>query len=144
MPSGDPDRGFGKGTAVLEPYILFGKMLPRDAFIHFQGAVELPVEKGYEDELVLRSAIGRTWTTNGPWGRAWTPMVELVGAKELAGGASAEWNVVPQLQVTLNARQHIMANFGFSVPVTESSTRDTQFVFYFLWDWFDGGLTEGW
>lgn len=144
LPTGDEIRGFGKGTAVLEPYILFGKMLPDDAFVQFHGALELPVESGFEDELVLRGAIGKTWTTGGPYGRAWTPMVEVLGAKELQGSASSQWDLVPQFQVTLNTRQHIIANFGVRVPVTDSSTRDTQFVFYLLWDWFDGGLTEGW
>lgn len=100
-------------------------------------------EKAFpEDELVLRTAIGRTWTTDGPFGRAWTPMIEVLGAKELGGGASSQWDLVPQFQVTLNTRQHIMANFGFRVAVTDSSLRDTQFVFYLLWDWFDGSLTE--
>ena len=145
LPTGDENRGFGKGTVVLEPYILFGKLLSPDTFIQFHGALELPTESGFEDELVLRTAIGRTWTTGaGGFGRAWTPMLEVLGAKELAGGASAEWDLVPQFQVSLNTRQHILANFGLRVPVTDSSTRDTQLVFYVLWDWFDGGLTEGW
>lgn len=144
LPSGDESRGFGKGTVALEPYVLFGRMLPGDAFVQFHGAIEFPVESGFEDELVLRSAIGKTWTTGGPWGRAWTPMVEVLGAKELGGGASPEWDLIPQIQVSLSTRQHILANFGLRVPVTDSSARDTQFVFYVLWDWFDGGLTEGW
>ncbi|HSG66539.1 MAG TPA: cytochrome c, partial [Gammaproteobacteria bacterium] len=144
LPSGDEGRGFGKGTVVVEPYVLFGKLLPLDAFVHFQAKLEFPVESGFDDELVLRAAYGRTWTTGGPFGRSWTPIVEALGAKGLASGASTEWDLVPQFQVTLNTRQHIMANFGFRVPVTDSSARDTQFVFYLLWDWFDGGLTEGW
>jgi hypothetical protein len=37
-----------------------------------------------------------------------------------------------------------MANVGFKVPATNSSVRDTELVFYLLWDWFDGGLLEGW
>jgi len=144
LPTGDEARGFGKGTTVVEPFLLFGKMLPRDAFIQFQGKLELPTEAGFEDELVLRAAIGKTWTSNGPFGRAWTPILEALGAKELAGGASAQWDLVPQVQVSVNTRQHILANIGLRVPVTDSSTRDTQLVFYVLWDWFDGGLTEGW
>lgn len=144
LPTGDETRGFGKGTAVLEPYILFAKLLADDAFVQFQGVIELPVESGFNDELVLRSAVGKTWTTGGPYGRSWTPIIEVLGAKELNGGASAQWDLVPQFQVSLNTRQHILANFGFRVPVTDSSIRDTEFVFYLLWDWFDGGVTEGW
>ena len=44
----------------------------------------------------------------------------------------------------LNTRQHVMAAAGFRVPVTERAERETQFVFYLLWDWFDGGVLEGW
>jgi len=144
LPTGDENRGFGAGTVIVEPYILFGKLLPNDAFVQFHGAVELPTESGFEDELVLRAALGRTWATHNGFGRTWTPMIEALGAKELGGGASAEWDLVPQLQVSLNTRQHILANVGLRVPVTDSATRDSQLVFYVLWDWFDGGLTEGW
>jgi hypothetical protein len=52
--------------------------------------------------------------------------------------------VAPQFQVTLNKRQNIMANVAVRIPVTDSGTRDTQALVYFLWDWFDGGLLEGW
>ncbi len=30
------------------------------------------------------------------------------------------------------------------IPVNPSDERPTGFVFYFLGDWFDGGLTDGW
>jgi len=30
------------------------------------------------------------------------------------------------------------------VPLNDRSGRNTQFMIYVLWDWFDGGLTEGW
>jgi mono/diheme cytochrome c family protein len=144
LPTGDEDRGFGKGTAVLEPYLLYAKLLPQDSFVQFQGKLELPVESGFDEELVLRAAFGRTWTSGGRFGRAWTPIVEVLGAKTLSGGGAAQWDLVPQFQVTLNVRQHVMANFGVRVPVTDTSVRDKQLVFYLLWDWFDGGLTEGW
>jgi mono/diheme cytochrome c family protein len=144
LPTGDESLGFGKGTTVIEPFALYAKLLPGDAFIQLQGKLEFPVESGFEEEAVLRTAFGKTWTSGGPFGRAWTPMIEVLGGRELRSGADVSWDVVPQFQVTLNTRQHIMANFGFKVPVTDSSVRDTEFVFYLLWDWFDGGLLEGW
>jgi hypothetical protein len=55
-----------------------------------------------------------------------------------------QWDVVPQMQVTLNRRQHIMINVGVRIPVSERAGRDTQVITYFLWDWFDGGLQDGW
>jgi hypothetical protein len=52
--------------------------------------------------------------------------------------------VLPQLQVTLSRRQHIMVNGGLRVPLTDRSERTVQVLAYFLWDWYDGGLLEGW
>jgi hypothetical protein len=143
IPTGDDTRGLGAGTAVLEPFILFGKLLPAGAFLQLHVLAEFPVESGFEDEVGWRAAIGKTWTS-GHFGRAWTPMLEIVGGRELQGDAQTDWDLVPQLQVTLNTRQHVIANLGVRLPVTEQSTRDTQIMLYVLWDWFDGGLFDGW
>ncbi len=144
LPTGNDDLGFGKGSAVFEPYISWGKMLPADSFFQVQGLLEFPVESGLEDEAAVRAALGRTWTTGGPFGRAWTPMLEVLASQELGGGSDISWDVVPQFQVTLNTRQHVSANFGLRIPTDSDSDRETQFVFYLLWDWFDGGVLEGW
>jgi hypothetical protein len=71
-------------------------------------------------------------------------MVEMLAARELVSGERVQWDAVPQLQVSLSRRQHILASFGVRLPVTESGPRGTQFLFYLLWDWFDGGFFEGW
>ena len=109
----------------------------------FSVGAEVIVPTG-DDEVALRAALGRTWTTGGPFGRAWTPMLEVLGSRDLESGADIEWDLVPQFQVTLNTRQHVMANFGLRIPTENEPGRDTQFVFYLLWDWFDGGVLEGW
>lgn len=144
FPTGDETKGFGAGTTVYEAQVMYDKLLPADSFLQVQGLVEFPQGNGLEDEAQLRLAIGRTWTQDEGFGRAWTPMLEVVGARELVGGAVSEWDVVPQFQVTLSARQHIMAAAGWRVPVTRRDTRVSEFVFYLLWDWADGGLREGW
>jgi hypothetical protein len=71
-------------------------------------------------------------------------MIEVLADRELESGARTNWDIVPQMQVTLSARQHIMANLGVRVPANNTSGRPVQIVFYLLWDWFDGGLREGW
>lgn len=144
LPTGDEARGFGKGAAILEPFVVFGQMLPGDSF--FQGHVfaEFPTGNGLDDELGWRAAVGKTFAADNGFGRAWSPMVEILGARELVSGAKTQWDIVPQLQVSLSQRQHVLANFGARVPLTDSGPRDTQFVFYILWDWFDGPITEGW
>jgi hypothetical protein len=68
-------------------------------------------------------------------------MVEFVGARELD---DTKWDVVPQMQVTLSKRQHIMFSAGLRAPLTNRSDRDVQVLAYFLWDWFDGGVLDGW
>jgi hypothetical protein len=37
-----------------------------------------------------------------------------------------------------------MANIGVRIPLDKPGTRSTQIAFYLLWDWFDGGLRDGW
>jgi hypothetical protein len=37
-----------------------------------------------------------------------------------------------------------MANLGVRIPVNETDNRHTAVIAYILWDWFDGGFTEGW
>jgi hypothetical protein len=144
LPTGDHDQGFGKGTVVFEPFLLYGQILGDAGFLHVQAALELPADRDRaENEALLRLALGRSFTPR-PFGRSWSPMVELVGAKELVSGEQALWDLVPQLQVTLSRRQHIMINAGARVPVSETEGRDTSVLFYLLWDWFDGGLFDGW
>jgi mono/diheme cytochrome c family protein len=144
LPTGDEAKGFGKGTSVLESFVLYGKMLPRDSFVQLQGILEFPNHSALEDELVVRAAIGRTWTVDAPFGRTFTPMLEVLAARQLRGGAETEWDLAPQLQVSLNTRQHVLGAIGIRQPVTNRGNRPTELVFYLLWDWFDGGVLEGW
>jgi hypothetical protein len=44
----------------------------------------------------------------------------------------------------LNKRQHIRLNVGVRTPLNNRPDRPTQLGFYVLWDFFDGGLREGW
>jgi hypothetical protein len=78
------------------------------------------------------------------FGRTWSPMVEVLGARELGTGARVQWDIAPQMQVTLSKRQHIMVNAGVRMPMTDRSDRDPQVLMYLLWDWFDGGFLDGW
>jgi mono/diheme cytochrome c family protein len=140
LPLGDEDDGIGNGYTVLEPFVSFGQLLPADAFFQVQVGGEFPVVDA-EREAFWRGALGKTFTS-GPFGRAWTPMVEMLGATALEEGAEVHWDVVPQLQVTLNTRQHIMLNLAARLPLED--TREPEVLVYVLWDWFDGGFFEGW
>lgn len=144
LPTGDEDRGFGSGTTIFEPFVSYGQILPAGFFLQAQGGFELPFDSDKAgEEAFLRLVLGRSFR-QGRWGRTWSPMVELLGARELSSGANTSLDIGPQLQVTLNTRQNIMANVGLRIPATDTDTRDTAAIVYVLWDWFDGGLTEGW
>jgi hypothetical protein len=143
FPTGREEDGFGDGTTVFESFLSYGQILPSDAFVQLQGVAEFPTESGHDNELVGRSVIG--WShAEGGWNRTWTPMLEVQAKRELADGEAWRWDVVPQLQVTLNTRQHVVANVAVLLPLTERESRDPRLTFYILWDWFDGSILDGW
>jgi len=144
LPTGDESEDFGKGYTVLEPFLTWGQILPADAFFQIQTGVELPTntDEG-ENEGLFRIALGRTFRVGGEWGRAISPMVEFLGGGELGGGTWS-WDVMPEVHFTLNQRQHIMANAGVRLPMTQTEGRSPQIMLMLLWDWFDGGFFEGW
>jgi hypothetical protein len=144
LPTGDEDKGFGSGTAVIEPFIAYGQALPMDMVLQVQagGAIPWDGDKGNE-EVFGRVVLGRTWF-EGYYGRAWSPMIGLLAARELTDGTDTLWDVSPQLQVTLSTRQHLRLGLGARVPVNKTHSRGTQYTIYLLWDWYDGGFFEGW
>jgi hypothetical protein len=71
-------------------------------------------------------------------------MIEFTAVRELEHGRPVEWDVLPQMQVSLSTRQHILAAGGVRIPLTERGERHVQVLTYLLWDWWDGGLGDGW
>jgi hypothetical protein len=143
IPTGSTERGIGNGTTVVEPFVAFGQRLPARAFFQAQVGGGIPLDRAQADEAFWRIVAGRQFR-QGEFGRLWAPMVEVLGSRELTSGAPTHWDVVPQVHVTLSTRQHIRANLGVRVPVNERAGRSTQVLGYFLWEWFNGGLTSGW
>jgi hypothetical protein len=144
LPTGDDSEGLGKGSTIFEPFITYGQILPNDSFFQAHAFAELPTDSALDDELGLRMAFGRTWTSGGPFGRAWSPMIEALVTRDLASGADTNLDLVPQVQVSLNTRQHILLNVGARIPANHTSGRDVEYGVYLLWDWFDGGFFDGW
>jgi mono/diheme cytochrome c family protein len=143
MPTGNEARGLGGGTGVIEPVLLYGQILPADAFLQVQSGVAVPWKSGVAKEAFWRATFGRSFNPRA-FSRTWSPMIEILGARELLRGEPALWDVLPQMQVTLSTRQHIRINAGVRVPLNHAATRSTQVVTYFLWDWYDGSLLGGW
>jgi hypothetical protein len=145
LPTGDRTRGFGTGVTVFEGFAMFGQILPRLWFLQLQAGTERPTHTATSPATVYwRSALGKSFRQNGGLGRMWSPIVELLADRDLLTGARTNWDVFPQFQVTLNPRQHIRASFGVRVPVNDTARRPVQVGIYLLWDWFDGGVLEGW
>ena len=141
LPTGSETDGIGSGTLIFEPFVTVGQILPGDGFLQAQAGLEVP--HSGEKEGFWRVALGRTFV-EGRFGRAWSPMLEVLGARDLETGAPTHWDVLPQVQVSLSKRQHILFNAGVRIPVNDRAGRPTQMVTYLLWDWFDGGLLDGW
>lgn len=145
LPTGDKSRGLGNGVTVFEPFLSYAQLLPRRTFIQFQGGAEFPTHTDDRPrEAFWRTVVGKSFSPEGGLGRTWSPMVEFLGMREYESGAKVEWDMAPQMQVTLSKRQHIRANFGVRFPVNNFNSRAVQLGFYLLWDWLDGGIREGW
>ena len=145
IPTGNYDRDLGSGTAIFETFGSFGQLLPRQSFIQAQFGAELPSDTAKAPRAAyLHTAFGKSIAQNSGFGRLWTPIVEMIADRELESGQRTNWDVVPQFQVTLSTRQHVRVNVGIRQPINNRDDRSTQLVFYALWDFFDGGLREGW
>lgn len=145
LPTGNRLKGAGSGVTTFETFGAFGQLFPRYTFLQLQGGADLPVDTSVAPRsLFLNAAVGKSFTGKGSLGRWWTPMFEVVGDRDLVNGAVTNWDVIPEMQVTLSKRQHIRADLGVRVPVNNTRDRPVQIMFYVLWDWFDGSLKEGW
>jgi hypothetical protein len=143
LPTGSESRGLGKGYGVLEPFATFGQVLPRDSFIQSQAGFAIPLERGHDDEVFWRAAIGKSFEQSR-FGRVWSPMLEILAARPSVGGATISWDVLPGMQVTLNTRQHVRVAGGVRLPVTDADVRKKSVIVYLLWDWYEGGFLQGW
>lgn len=143
LPTGAERKGLGAPGTELEAFTSFGQALPSDGFLQAQIGAVAPLYDGGSERGFARVVAGRTWTS-GEWGRSWTPMVEVQARRTFAGGASTTLDMVPQVQVSLNTRQHVLGNIGLLVPTTGRTGRPVRLMVYVLLDWFDGGFFEGW
>ena len=143
LPTGKEDLGLGNGFTIYEPFAMWGQIVGTNGFLQVHTGYEIPSDHSRgQNEGFLRLALGYTLAEDQGFGRAWSPMAEVLVAKPEGGGA--EWDVVPQVQVSLSKLQHILLSVGVRVPLNEHEDRKPQFLTYFLWDWFDGGLFQFW
>lgn len=143
VPTGDESRGLGNGFWTYEPFAMWGQIIGANGFVQVHTGIEIPSDQTLgTNEAFARTALGYTVAQNEGFGRAWTPMLEVLAAKP--GDGSTEWDVVPQMQVSLSKLQHVLLNVGVRVPLNERDSRKPEVLTYVLWDWFDGGLFHFW
>lgn len=145
LPTGSRTRGFGSGTTTFGMFGSFGQLFRTNTFLQFQGGADLPVHTEIAPQSVYwHTAVGQMFAADHGLGRLWSPMVEFLADRDLEDSAKTNWDVLPEMQVTISRRQHIRADLGLRIPVSNKQDRQKQVVFYLLWDWGDGKLTEGW
>jgi hypothetical protein len=143
LPTGKESEGLGNGFTTFEPFAMWGQIVGTNGFLQLQTGLAIPTDHDRgQNEGFAQAAMGYTIAADRGFGRAWSPMAEVLVAKASAG--SAQWDVVPQMQVSLSKLQHVLLNVGVRVPLNERQDRKPELLTYFLWDWFDGGLFQFW
>jgi len=144
LPTGNRARGFGSGTTTFETFAAYDQLF-HNTSIQTQFGADLPRHTDIaRQSIFFNTAIGQAIMADRGLGRAWTPMFEFLAQRDLVDGAKTDWDVLPQMQVTISHRQHIRGDLGVRVPVSNTTGRAVQLQLYLLWDWQDGKINEGW
>ncbi len=145
VPTGNKERGFGSGTTTFETFASFDQLFRSNTFIQTQFGADLPRHTQISPQSIFfNTAVGQSLAADHGMGRLWSPMVEFLADRDLVDNAKMNWDLLPQMQVTISKRQHIRADLGVRIPVNNTTGRPVQLMFYVLWDWQDGRLNEGW
>jgi mono/diheme cytochrome c family protein len=145
LPSGDSKRGFGAGTTQFEPFAAFDQLFKTNTFFQLQAGADLPVDTSVAPRSMFwRAAVGQSLAPDHGLGRLFSPQLEFLADRNFEPGAVTDWDILPEMQVTVSRRQHVRAAVGVRTPFTDTAGRAPQVEFYVLWDWADGKLWEGW
>jgi hypothetical protein len=145
IPTGASSKGLGLGTTAFETFFEAGQLFRSKTFLQFQGGAILPVDTNKAPQSTFwYTSVGQMFNQGKGLGRMWSPQVEILGSRDLIDRAKTDWDVVPQMQVTLSRRQHVRGSLGVRAPVNNTAGRPVQVMFYLLWDWQEGSGLEGW
>jgi mono/diheme cytochrome c family protein len=145
VPTGNSTHGLGAGTTEFEPLAEFGQLFRTRTFVQFQTGATLPVDTNKAPQSVFwHTALGQMIPQGNGLGRIWSPMVEFLADRDLVNHATTDWDVLPEMQVTLSKRQHVRGDVGVRMPLNNTRGRPVQVLFYLLWDWQEGSLLKGW
>jgi mono/diheme cytochrome c family protein len=145
LPVGNRAHGLGSGVTMFRTFAAFDQLLPAKTFVQLQAGTDQPIDTSLAPrDFFGRIAVGKMFNQGQGLGRMWSPMVEFLADRDFQPGATTNWDVLPEMQLTISKRQHIRANAGIRLPATNTVGRSAQIIFYLLWDWQDGRLNEGW
>ncbi|HXM97747.1 MAG TPA: c-type cytochrome [Candidatus Dormibacteraeota bacterium] len=145
LPTGDSKRGFGAGTAQFEPFAAFDQLFKENTFVQTQLGADLPFDtKVAPRSMYWRVAVGQALAQDHMLGRLFSPMVEFLAVRDFAPGAATNWDILPEMQITISRRQHIRVAFGVREPISNTAGRTPHVQFYLLWDRADGKFWQGW
>lgn len=144
FPTGSKAKNLGTGEMQAGGFLAYDLLLPQNSFLQLQAGGDIPRHTAFvPGNVYARLASGRSFAQAGQ-GRLWSPQIEIVANRDLSQGARTDFDLIPQCQVTLNQRQHVMASLGYRIALNDKQNRSSEVMLYVLWDWLDGKLTEGW
>jgi mono/diheme cytochrome c family protein len=129
------------------PYLAFGKILSDKWTLQGSGRLVLDLEDSDKSKAEFASVVHYVHSDRG---RAVFPGLELVAEIPFERGTgpdradSVQWSLIPQARFGLNLRGNIALNAGLELPLNDDYRYDWRLYVYFIWDFADGGLFDGW
>jgi mono/diheme cytochrome c family protein len=131
----------------LLPYLAVGKIINPDWTFQGSARLKLDLEDSNKSSGELAGIVH--WTHADRPGRVF-PALEVVAEMPFHRGSgpgrvdAVQVSVLPQARINLNKRGNIALNAGAELPVNQADRYDWRAYLYFIWDFADGGLFEGW
>jgi mono/diheme cytochrome c family protein len=129
------------------PYLAFGKILSEQWTLQSSARLKLSLEDSDHSSAELGAVVH--WVHSN-WGRSIFPGLEVIaevpferdqGSRELD---AVQFSLIPQARIGLNKRGNIALNAGLELPVNDTYRYDWRAYVFFIWDFADGGLFDGW
>ena len=129
------------------PYLAFGKILGEEWTLQSSGCLKLDVENSDNSSAEFAGVVH--WV-HSQKPRSVFPALELVAEVPFERGVgpdrkdAVQFSILPQARIGLNKRGNIALNAGLELPLNDKDRYEWRAYFYFIWDFADGGLFEGW
>lgn len=129
------------------PYLAFGKILNETWTLQGSGRLKLDLEESDNSSAELAAIVH--WV-DAPRPRWVFPALEIVAEVPFERGSGSnrkeavQWSILPQARIGLNKRGNIALNVAVEWPLNDRERHDWLAYVYFIWDFADGGLFEGW